>query len=499
MDPPRAQSPVLAIAASPDGLWAAGPGGLACLGGEGRWHVTRPASAHLLVSALAYTGNELLVGGAEVLAVRHRDGRWTTGVSNEPLSTVTAVATGPEVGLAATLSAGMFRSSGDLRSWQSSSFGLRADEVTAVALHPEGRAIAGTPEGLYRSPNAGRAWRACAQEHTAIGVAATSFTPSGDAVAITNDGTVLASGPGLDDWRERSRLAGWETSAIVALAGDNLMVAGPGGIVRSADGGRTWTASADEGALCLDAAGDRVYAGTDTGILVTENGSWRHFGSPPLADFRWLRRAGEITFIAGPSSGLFRYERAWAQVETPPGLLTAFATAPGGPLLVSTNEGLAWSADLGSSWTPASGAEGCAIAQLVVDSSGVGFSTTADGRHLLITMDAGRSWRELDFPFGSQEVVALEADGSTLHALTVDAGQGGLRTWRSTDRGLHWSPSGRPLADPRRPAQLPAARQLHRLATGYGAPADRVVDAHHDGNQLWVLLAGGEILCAAIE
>jgi hypothetical protein len=168
--------------------------------------------------------------------------------------------------------------------------------------------------GLVRSTDRGRTW----EPVSLLGeVDFHALTLADDALigADATTGRVLASEDGGESWQERSRLP---LVALAAHPADPELLVGSSseGLVRSADGGRTWRQLADvePGYLTADEAGF-VVAQAQGLIAVSEDG------------------------------------REWRAVGTLPGPPEALAGGPAGALLAAaTDVGLLRSDDGGRSW-----------------------------------------------------------------------------------------------------------------------------------------------------
>ncbi len=164
-------------------------------------------------------------------------------------------------------------------------------------------------------------------------------------------------------------------SQIVAAPSAPLVVyaATPVGVVKSADGGSTWTAAANSGlpvppsALAVDAASaTTLYAATSQGIFVSTDGaaSWHALtngitGTGILAIAAHSSETGTVFASAQNPPALFRstdFGQTWTQLATPTtpnqdNSIYAIVVAPNGTIIAATYTGLLISTDGGNTWT----------------------------------------------------------------------------------------------------------------------------------------------------
>lgn len=441
-------TPALTLLVDAQGrVWAGGMGGIAVYD-KGTW---RPRSAGLPltgVAALAAQDGWLWAGGAEGIA-RSADGgqSWQTGVTHGVAASVTTLAVSPTFAedtslLAATLSGGVLRSEDAGASWTAANFGLGDVEVTALLWPQREVVLAATASGIYRSPNGGRAWRAAGAAGQPV--AALAQTSDGHLLAALEGGGLLVSADGAS-W---SALAtdlptGIEPAALCLLTDGTLLLAAlEGGLFRSVDGGLRWQRRDARGMFALAQAGGRVYAGSGTDVLVSEDGGGRFAVLPrlPMHDLRHLVAAGDRLLVYGRFSGALVYDgdvwRPLTALIPPLGLLCA---APDGTLYASTLDGL-HRCQPGGEWeTLIKGPGGC-FARFIIDADGGGWACSHDYRYLLRTPDGGIHWQVSASPFGVLPLVALEAVPGLLFGATFDARQQRARLWRSHDGGVRWEP-----------------------------------------------------------
>jgi hypothetical protein len=212
------------------------------------------------------------------------------------------------------------------------------------------------------------------------------------------------------------------------------------GLLGSSDGGETWAQIAAGAVLSLAADQATLYAGTADGLLAsTDGGEWRAMPAPPIHDLRRLMLVGSGPLVAGVYSGLVRYQAAsgWEALLGMPAPLTGLATAPGA-LFAAGVDGLARSADAGTTWQIVVPGEPGWVEHLTFGVGGSGWAGSADGSRLLRTHDGGTTWEACESPFGVLRLAALQATPGALLAVTYEPQLQLAQPWRSFDGGQVW-------------------------------------------------------------
>jgi photosystem II stability/assembly factor-like uncharacterized protein len=443
-------SPVLALLASQDGLWAGGFGGVAQYTELDGWTLLSAGLALRTVTTLARNYGSLLAGGEGGIARSLNGGlAWQRCSVPGEVGTVTDLALSPRfeedcTALAATLDSGILRSTDYGQTWHASSFGLQSPEVAALAWGTDETVVAATPSGLFRSPNAGRAWRALASTaDTAF--AALAVVGDGEMVAAPEMGPLLRSSRLLTDWSPAGDLPAEVRASVVLASGDSRLVLGTAdhGILHSIDGGYTWSAVSGETAISLAADETRVFAGTAAGVLQSEDGgeTWTDLPPAPLHDLHRIQVVDGRPVISGRNcpAVINDPDGSWTDLSTVPLPLTGLFASSQDALLASTPHGLYRSDDRGRSWqSVVTGTAGC-VMQMTFDAEGRGWAgVTADGG-MMRTEDDGRSWARLGAPFGVLPLVALQSLPGLLIGATYDERQHAVAIWRSEDAGERWT------------------------------------------------------------
>lgn len=208
------------------------------------------------------------------------------------------------------------------------------------------------------------------------------------------------------------------------------------GILRSADGGRSWTSAglSDRNIRAIQVESDgrvlAVVAGWSGGLFETRNGgaTWERQGPTKYAQAVVRDPVHSLYFLGTRGGSVLRSDPAgWKGVGRGLGMTNVHSllVSNDGVLFVGTEDGIYRSRNLGETWErPASGVrEGTvrAIAQL---SSGTLIAGTHRG--VFRSTDAGTTWTSS---------AGLPVPTNT-RALAVD---GAGRVWAATDAGLFWS------------------------------------------------------------
>jgi photosystem II stability/assembly factor-like uncharacterized protein len=303
----------------------------------------------------------------------------------------------PRIVFAATLDAGVFKSTDGGASWRSitlPSTAIRADSVAIVAGEPQ-TIYAGTGGGVFKSTDGGATWQAAnsglfgketarERNHRLLEgyVYALGVDPRNPETvyAATIERGLLKSTNGGASWRPTGLRAPSEDAlvldpndpetiyvgAIGAFGGDVLAKSG---VFKSTDGGDSWRAVGLQGknvdALTIDPQhSETLYAGTAAGLFKTSDGgeSWHALGLEGGVGPLTLDPMEPTTVYANTNAdadaAVFKSTnggRTWKALKVGPvGRIGAFtlALAPGSPgtLYAATAAGVLQSTDAGHSW-----------------------------------------------------------------------------------------------------------------------------------------------------
>ena len=317
------------------------------------------------------------------------------GAADVRFNTIAAGADGTVYG--GSFGRGMFRSAGG-GPWAEANEGLPYEAIRHVVADPNNPAVvyAGSGSGVYRSEDRGEGWAGAALQQYGRPIMGLVADPS--------------------------------EPATLYVAPDYI------GVLKSADGGRTW-------AQVIDANNINV----NTLAIAPSRPHHLYFSRYP---FRLYRSA------EGGSP--------WTQVSSP-GNVTALAVDPSNSLVVyggggqylfrSTNGGASWAGNPTHDATTVSSVNG-----IVIDASSpstlyvYGSTSAAPVRR---STDGGATWSHASAglpatgEFGSYDVSALVIDPvnpSVLYAACAGTAASGGGVYRSADRGATWSLFNAPLA-----------------------------------------------------
>ena len=293
-----------------------------------------------------------------------------------------------------------------------------AGPATTITVAPDtsGTLLAGYIGGAARSTDGGRHWQSARWPLGANGLAVISgFAWSAacprQVYAATFDGVVRSKDGGKTWTRAGSQQSSAEILSILTPphACNSVLAGTRAGIARSVDGGRSWRLVVVGGqqrlavhGLTLGPDGHTLYAGTTNGV-------W----SSPDSGRTWRAR-----FVRG---------------EPRPALSLSVRPFNTPIILAGTGAGIVSSGDGGRTWAPTgAGLQGVVYALLAADRTKLLFAGTDAG--LYISRDVGRSWQRLGLP-PDLTVSALASDSrGTLYAASNKG------VYRSLDGGLDWTP-----------------------------------------------------------
>lgn len=274
-------------------------------------------------------------------------------------------------------------------------------------------------------------------------------------LAVGERGTLLRSADGGKAWTAVYSLPGI-TLRAVALTDDGMValaVGDAGKILRSGDGGQTWpdvidVAPSRLNSVSFAANANVALASGNEGTLLRSDDlgkSWRKSGdTPPNATFHAAAVApdGRIALAAGAGRLLLRSEDAganWSAVTGAfPSWLQSVAIARDGQhaLVAGPSGFLRRSADAGKTWqSVVSGRSASALFSVALSTNGrIALAAGTQGT-LLRSDDGGESWSDVLTPSRpTLRSVAISADG-----LVALAAGDNARLLRSDDYGRTWA------------------------------------------------------------
>jgi photosystem II stability/assembly factor-like uncharacterized protein len=470
-------------------------------------------------------------------------GRWRSAPGLEG-GAITALALDPEhpnTVFAATLEAGVFKSSDGGSSWQALDIAPNADRVDALAIAPQDprTVYVGTGGGNFKSTDGGATWQAvnsglfghetaAARDHRLLEgfvyVLAVDPTNLEVVYAATWERGLLKSTNGGASWQSTGfngpvdALALDPTDPATVYVSGSRTLAGVesggvgSGVFRSSDGGASWQPVALEGtfvyALALDPQHpDTVYAGTrGKGVFKSTDGgaSWRAAGlegknirglilNPKNPENVYAESEGEI-FVSTEGGGTWRaLNGGWVRGTWP----TALALNPRNPATIylgtitavdgkgDVGAGVFKSVDGGDSWRSMNaGLTDARVSALALDPRRPGTAYAGiDGRGVFKRID-GR-WRPADSGLTSAGVHAFAVDPE--NPSTVYAGADG-GVFKSTNAAARWYKLKGPLSGIGVSA-LAVDPQTPRIV--YAIASEDGVFRSNDAGATWQRLAGG--------
>ncbi len=421
---------VLALDVSPDGrtmlVGTAGQGAWISSDGGATWApAPDPTTEAGKALAETYVSAVLLdarPGGAAYLSTTERAYRSTDGGASWQLllgleGRVHAFVAGADGRIYAALSGQAARSADGGRSWAAFSAGLQPNErVLDLAVDPAdpNRLYAAAWDGIYLSSNGGQNWARSDDGPGYPDVNVLAWDAEGNLLAGTRSG-LFRREPEAAVWEPVPDLQGRTISALACAADGRTFYAGcAGGLFRSADGGRTWSAVPSElgdvriASLVVDPADPdhllawvafgRVHESRDGGQTWTAR--WEGLGD--VRPVTAIHRTNEGRIYVGAEDGLFRWEPArqsWEPLALPLAAPTVFEVASDARMAravyVGATDGLWRNMDSGHSWSRwGKGLEGATVTALAISPADrqLAFAAT---RHmgLYVTTDGGATWR----------------------------------------------------------------------------------------------------------
>jgi photosystem II stability/assembly factor-like uncharacterized protein len=266
---------------------------------------------------------------------------WNEPVPQSPESEVVAIDPSDPSTLYAAGRAGVHKSTDRGRTWENSLF-LSVADLVIDPSNP--RRLLAAYSSLYQSVNGAENWRTLitpeddyAASYYRPHLSSIAFAPSNTATVYAagsaDRGFIYRSDDGGNSWSDPTDLHNlWvRTLAVDSCDPHRLQAGGFGGVQRSVDGGRTWSASAlEEGqpyqnvvmALARDPRhSSSFFAGTSSGLFWTNDrgASWRRF-EPALDEVvQSLALDPSRRFLyAGTSRGVFALERTFEACRSGP-------------------------------------------------------------------------------------------------------------------------------------------------------------------------------------
>jgi photosystem II stability/assembly factor-like uncharacterized protein len=459
--------PVLRLAVdSQSALYAATDNGVFRSSDEGQNWTPYGLQPHMVTALRFDPSRDALFAGTQweeengFPSFHHRhtsDADWTTGTPPGGwIYQVTDFAFTPgAIFGASSQNTGVFRSTDEGATWEHAGLGsgdgpgYNAHTVRTLTVTPDHVVFAGTQEGVFRYDGPSAQWAFTANGMRATYIRSLLFTSQGDLFAGT-----WAAGIG----RTSDRGHTWTQAAqgyvndIVTVDGlaetpSGELFAAMGAIIKSTDGGSTWTSVTPgydvPGPSCaphLSIAASmtgQLYASSYCGVLRSSDlgVSWEQMGlSDRQLELVALSPNGRIFAAGGRYPGLWRFVDQSATWEAV-GLFTdevwirSIAFNSKGHVFVSSyTNGFQRSEDDGTTWSGPLDNMGYGVGPIAVNGDDVIFK----GPYLRRSLDNGATWEDwsagMETPQRRSEVLALALDSDGF--LYAGMWSGGV--WRST-------------------------------------------------------------------
>jgi photosystem II stability/assembly factor-like uncharacterized protein len=324
--------------------------------------------------------------------------------------------------LLGTEDAGVMRSSDEGRTWSASNTGFLERFVSTMQFDSNGRLLvavwgASRSGGVFMTPDMHGPWTRLGDGLGGREVLSLAMR-DGSVLAGTDDG-IFVRVPRSSTWtRLPTRVDGLEMHprvvCLVALPSMRLLAATSDGILRSADGGRSWTLGTSGEAFCVAQSGvehNLVVAATRSGFFRSTDGGDTWTRAAPALDGVTPHQLSFIpsddrVLLATTTSGLFRsvdQGSTWQRLSggIPHSDLTGLAVHPDGRTIYAsdfTRGGIFRSVDAGTTWTrmPTEGLASDRVWALALDPSApehVFAASAAGGLHMLMPVSSATGVR----------------------------------------------------------------------------------------------------------
>ena len=461
------------------------------------------------IDAIARTGASTAVaGGWDGTVLRTTDAGLTWSVVSEASGSqqlVTSIAMRGQNGIAIADYDTRFTSDGGQHWWSGPQDFFPAE---GAAYAPDGTLVKVGVAGIRLSADDGMTWRDATVDAGFSSLRQVAFNANGVGVAIGvglglsssgNTGAIVRSSDGGATWT--TVLTTNAPVSGVAFVSGNVVVCvdWQGTFWRSTDAGLTWAAQSSGlnralFAVAFSSASLGVAYSSDGEALRTVDGGVTWTVAGPVMSMQTITPLDATTFLAGGDSGTPMRSvdggltwTAEGSGDGPTLIDSAFADASTG-IVVGTGGTIERTSDAGATWNVVPSGVTSELREVRFGDSTHGLAV-GDAGVVLRTSDAGASWRPATSPTSPGDTLASVAYVTPSAAFA--GGDAGL--WKTTDGGTTWQSAGNfgslpqisrvRFGDAMHGLVAAQARQLWR--TTDGGQTWSVVTTNFDGNNDW--------------
>jgi photosystem II stability/assembly factor-like uncharacterized protein len=469
----------VSVIAGDQPLWLATEAGIFRRDEETGWEPCVQGQPLPQISAMAATGQTIVVGNGlgDIVFTRNGGEQWFRSEIHQDSSPITWLLLAPDfeesgVALAGTDGAGVLRTTNACKNWQPANFGLHDFNVLMMATPQSwGRreiVFAATTQAVYRSSNGGRAWKRSDSGLEPAVVQALALSP-----AYEEDRTLFAGTEAHGIYRSTNAGKNWEPINQGIPAGSTttlppvnalwlnpefsqkpecVAACGDGQLLFFSNKENSWrqTFQTDTAILSLNGTPGQLHAGLyKNGLLSSVDGgrSWQPTTDLAVQALTRLYRAKDMVTSYGPTGQIWRTstgEQYWQRIafpdDTPLLTLSAVHTADTAFLLAATPNGVIRTAAEQHHWAPVLDGETPLVIHIPSNFTGGQpiWLGTSSGQ-VFISTDDGHNWSPVSAPHPGQPVVAIDKPTEELLIVaTYATNNQQLTLWQSGDNGATW-------------------------------------------------------------
>lgn len=359
--------------------------------------------------------------------------RHTNNLNGLSSGSIFSIASNDSIVIAGTLS-GCFSTTDTGNSWQNISSGLKNTFVTSVAAN-DSIIFSGTQgSGVFKSSDNGFSWNSSNINFT--GSFSEGFLQSGNDIFNFGEGGIYKTSNSGLSWNDMNggivltfapniKVNSMSTDGIYLYAGLQIE-----GVLRSSDSGSTWTAINNGLDIFSDVydivcSGNYIYANTSTGFYFSsDNGNiWT---SNRISMFETIAVIGNRIFGGGTSGIESSTDNGLTWTSLNNGLPTLFITndlfTNGNNLFAATDVGIFMSPDSGNSWSNLNNAFSAYNFQRIYANGPYILASTSVFGEIIYSNDNGNSWTFFNSGLPNTLMTSFIIDGSTAYAGSFGSG-----------------------------------------------------------------------------